>query len=153
MCGRNGYGCCISLHGQLKVRTYVRSYVYTYVSHIFINNASLVCRRPASCISLLSLISTFSFLLFVMVLFFYRELHGAPLQPLEFELDDGPAIEALLAAYPEAILVSELPHPSEELEDKIALAQVLYKEGFLLIYDEASKPDNDEDEVDDDNPF
>ena len=103
--------------------------------------------------SLFVFLSTFSFLLIVMSLFFYRELHGAPLQPLEFELDDGPAIEALLAAYPEAILVSELPHPSEELEDKIALAQVLYKEGFLLIYDEASKPDNDEDEVDDDNPF
>lgn len=83
----------------------------------------------------------------------YRELHGAPLQPLEFELDDGPAIEVLLAAYPEAVLVSELPHPSEELEDKIALAQVLYKEGFLLIYDEASKPENEDDEVDDDDPF
>ena len=79
-----------------------------------------------------------------------RELHGAPLQPLEFELDDGPAIEALLAAYPEAILVSELPHPSEELEDKISLAQALYKEGFLLIHDDASKPENEEDENDDD---
>ena len=91
--------------------------------------------------------------LHLVAVFLYRELHGAPLQPLEFELDDGPAIEALLAAYPEAVLVSELPHPSEELEDKIALAQVLYKEGFLLIYDEASKPENGEDEVDDDNPF
>jgi hypothetical protein len=79
-----------------------------------------------------------------------RELHGAPLQPLEFELDDGPAIEALLAAYPEAILVSELPHPSEELEDKISLAQALYKEGFLLIHDDASKPENEEEEDNDD---
>jgi hypothetical protein len=82
----------------------------------------------------------------------FRELHGAPLQPLEFELDDGPAIEALLAAYPEAVLVSELPHPSEELEDKISLAQALYREGFLLIHDEASKPENEE-EADDDDPF
>lgn len=82
-----------------------------------------------------------------------RELHGAPLQPLEFELDDGPAIEALLMAYPEPIAVSELPHPSEELEDKVSLAQALYKEGFLLIHDEASKPDNEDDEVDDDDPF
>jgi hypothetical protein len=82
-----------------------------------------------------------------------RELHGAPLQPLEFELDDGPAIEALLMAYPEAIAVSELPHPSEELEDKISLAQSLYKEGFLLIADEASKPENDKEDGDDDDPF
>lgn len=81
-----------------------------------------------------------------------RELHGAPLQPLEFELDDGPAIEVLLAAYPEAVLVSELPHPSEELEDKISLAQALYREGFMLIHDEASKPANEE-EADDDDPF
>jgi hypothetical protein len=85
-------------------------------------------------------------------LLYPRELHGAPLQPLEFELDDGPAIEALLAAYPEAVLVSELPHPSEELEDKISLAQALYREGFLLIHDEASKPENEE-EADDDDPF
>ena len=28
-----------------------------------------------------------------------REIFGTPLQPLEFELDDGPAIEALLGAY------------------------------------------------------
>ena len=82
----------------------------------------------------------------------HRELHGAPLQPLEFELDDGPAIEALLAAYPAAILVSELPHPSEELEDKISLAQALYREGFLLIHDKASIPENEE-ENDDDDPF
>lgn len=81
-----------------------------------------------------------------------RELHGAPLQPLEFELDDGPAIEALLTSYPDPILVSELPHPSEELEDKIALAQALYREGFLLIHDEASKPEGEE-EDDDDDPF
>jgi hypothetical protein len=48
--------------------------------------------------------------------------------------------------------VSELPHPSEELEDKISLAQALYREGFLLIHDEASKPENEE-EADDDDPF
>jgi hypothetical protein len=78
------------------------------------------------------------------------------MQPLEFELDDGPAIEALLLAYPEAITVSDLPHPSEELDDKIAVAQALFKEGFLLIEDEASKPDGadeDGDDNDDDDPF
>ena len=83
----------------------------------------------------------------------HRELFGSPLQPLEFELDDGPAIEALLSAYPDAVLVSELPHPSEELEDKISLAQVLYREGFLLIHDDASKPRDEGTSDDDGDPF
>lgn len=72
--------------------------------------------------------------------FFLREFFGNPLSPLEFELDDGPAIEALLSAYPDAVTVSDLEHPSEELDDKIGVAQALYKEGFLLIVDEVSKP-------------
>lgn len=37
------------------------------------------------------------------------------MEPLEFELDDGPAIEALLLAFPEPIAVADLPHPSEEM--------------------------------------
>ena len=71
---------------------------------------------------------------------FYRELFATPQNPLEFELDDGPAIEALLAAYPEPVTVSDLEHPSEELDDKLGVAQALYKEGFLLIADEVSRP-------------
>lgn len=51
------------------------------------------------------------------------------------------------------MLVSELPHPSEELEDKISLAQVLYREGFLLIHDDASKPQEEGVSEDDDDPF
>lgn len=69
-----------------------------------------------------------------------RELFGTALNPLEFELDDGPAIEALLTAYPDAVTVSDLDHPSEELDDKLGIAQALYKEGFLLIADEVSRP-------------
>ena len=69
-----------------------------------------------------------------------RELYGAPLQPLEFDLDDGPAIEALLAAYPNPISVCDLPHPSEDNDDKMAVAQALFREGFLIIDDDASKP-------------
>jgi hypothetical protein len=78
------------------------------------------------------------------------------MNPLEFELDDGPAIEALLSAYHEGVVVSELPHGSEELEDKLDVAKALFREGFLLVDDEASKPakagegSNDED---DDDPF
>ena len=73
-------------------------------------------------------------------LLFYHHLRHLYIQPLEFELDDGPAIEALLGAYPAAVSISELPHPSEEEEDKLEVAQALYKEGFLMIHDDASKP-------------
>lgn len=95
-----------------------------------------------------------------------RELYGNPLRPLEFDLDDGVCIEALLAAYPSSIMVADLPHPSEEDEDKVGVAQALFKEGFLLIDDEVTAVadgggDNDdgnmdeesEEEEDDDNPF
>ncbi|CAM9667097.1 unnamed protein product, partial [Sphacelaria rigidula] len=40
-----------------------------------------------------------------------RVHHGSSLSPLEFELDDAPAIEALLAAYPDPVRVADLPHP------------------------------------------
>lgn len=35
--------------------------------------------------------------------------------------------------------MSELEHPSEELDDKIGVAQALFKEGFLMIDDEFTK--------------
>ena len=82
-----------------------------------------------------------------------RELFANPLRPLEFELDDGPTIEALLQAYPESVIVSALPHVSEEIEDKVEVALALYKEGFLLIDDDASKPDIHNGEDDDADPF
>ena len=59
--------------------------------------------------------------------------------PLEFELDDGPALEQLLGAFPAPVCVSELPHSSEELEDKVAVAQALFREGLLLVADEATR--------------
>jgi hypothetical protein len=76
-------------------------------------------------------------------------------QPLEFDLDDGPAIEVLLNAYPEGVEVSEIPHPSEELDDKVSVAVALYKEGFLIVEDEGTLPfekvDGDSSNTDD--PF
>ena len=66
-----------------------------------------------------------------------RELYGAQLNPLEFDIDDGVCIEGLLAAYPQAVMVADLPHPSEEDEDKVGVAQALYKEGLLVIDDDA----------------
>lgn len=81
-------------------------------------------------------------------------MYDAPMNPLEFELDDGPAIEGLLNSYPNGIVVSDLYHPSEELDDKVSIAQALYKEGILVIEDEASKPEVDNDhESDNDDPF
>eukprot|EP01039_Chlorochromonas_danica_P001428 gene1428-1553_t len=84
-----------------------------------------------------------------------REMFGAPLNPLEFELDDGPCIEGLLKAYPEAVMVSDLEHPSEEVEDKLGVAEALFKEGFLVIDDELSNApnDNNQEEDDSDDPF
>lgn len=84
---------------------------------------------------------------------FSREIYGNPISPLDFELDDGPAIEALLSAYPNPIQVSDLPHASEEEEDKIGIADALFKEGLLIICDEMSKPKNEDAESDDDCPF
>jgi hypothetical protein len=83
-----------------------------------------------------------------------REMFETPLNPLEFDLDDGPAIEALLNAYPEAVVISELEHSSEDVEDKVGIAEALYKEGILMIVDEASKPAGDTNSDDDsDCPF
>ncbi|CAN0196904.1 unnamed protein product [Pylaiella littoralis] len=72
-----------------------------------------------------------------------RVHHGNAMSPLQFELDDAPALEVLLSAYPRPITVSDLPHPpAEDLEDKVGIAAALFKEGFLLIVDD----DEDDDE-------
>ena len=84
----------------------------------------------------------------------YRDSSETVLTPVEFELDDGPAIEELLTAYPDGVVVSELSHASEELEDKLEIARALFKEGFLMVVDEASKPaTNESDENSDGDPF
>lgn len=67
-----------------------------------------------------------------------REKFATPFSPLEFELDDGPAIEMLLGTTAETsggrgVAVSDLPHTSEEIHDKIAIADSLFKEGLLYI--------------------
>lgn len=86
-----------------------------------------------------------------------RELFGAPLNPLTFELDDGPCVEALLRAYPHPVTVQTLPHPSEEDGDRVEVAQALFKEGFLVIDDEATLPshlhEGQDEDGEDDSPF
>ncbi|MFN9979555.1 MAG: hypothetical protein ACK53Y_06570 [bacterium] len=62
-----------------------------------------------------------------------REFHGAPLQPLEFELDDAPALEMILRTVPPHwICVQDLL--MDDLEDKVEIAQSLYNEGILSVH-------------------
>jgi hypothetical protein len=68
-----------------------------------------------------------------------RVHHGSALRPLEFELDDAPAVEALLNAYPDAVAVKELPHPpADDIDDKLEIAKALFSEGFLVYEGEGS---------------
>jgi lysine-specific demethylase/histidyl-hydroxylase NO66 len=58
--------------------------------------------------------------------------HEEPLNPLEFELDDAPALEQLLTTVePHWICVSDLIHDS--IEDKVGVAQALYDEGIVAV--------------------
>jgi lysine-specific demethylase/histidyl-hydroxylase NO66 len=59
-----------------------------------------------------------------------RVYHGTPLSPMEFEIDDAPAIEQLLTTVePHWIMVKDLIHG--DVEDKMEIAQALYDEGIL----------------------
>ena len=61
-----------------------------------------------------------------------REYHGNPMSPLEFELDDGPALEQLLqTTEPHWIGVESLFH--DTIEDKVGVTQSLYDEGLLMV--------------------
>ena len=58
--------------------------------------------------------------------------HEHALSPMEFELDDGPALEQLLTCVePHWIGVADLIH--DTIEDKVAVAQALYDEGVLAL--------------------
>merc|ERR1719253_2140327 len=59
-----------------------------------------------------------------------RVFHGNPLSPLEFEVDDAPALEQLLTTVePHWIMVKDLIHG--DVEDKMEIAQALFDEGIL----------------------
>jgi bifunctional lysine-specific demethylase and histidyl-hydroxylase NO66 len=65
-----------------------------------------------------------------------RVYHGNPLSPLEFEMDDAPAIETILKTIePHWIIVEDLIH--DDIEDKVDIAQSLYNEGILAIFQSA----------------
>lgn len=68
-----------------------------------------------------------------------RVYHENPLSPLEFEIDDAPALEALLTTVePHWICVQDLIHG--DIEDKMDIAQSLFDEGILAMY-QGEKPD------------
>ena len=61
-----------------------------------------------------------------------REHHGNPISPMEFEMDDGAALEQLLTTVePHWIFVNDLFH--DTIEDKIQITQALYDEGIIAM--------------------
>ena len=61
-----------------------------------------------------------------------RVFRGNQLSPLEFDMDDGPALEQLITTVePAWIMVNDLLHDS--IEDKVAIAGSLYDDGILQI--------------------
>ena len=68
-----------------------------------------------------------------------RVYQGNPLSPMEFEVDDAPALELLLTTVePRWIQVQDLIH--DDIEEKMEIAQTLYDEGILSIL-QMEKPD------------
>jgi len=62
-----------------------------------------------------------------------REFQGNPLQPLEFELDDAPALEMLLkTTSPQWICVADLV--MDGIEDKVEIVQSLFDEGIISVF-------------------
>ena len=57
--------------------------------------------------------------------------HEKPVSPLEFEMDDGPALEQLLTTNPQYICLADLIH--DTIEDKVGVAQALYDEGIIAL--------------------
>lgn len=61
-----------------------------------------------------------------------RVYHEKPMSPMEFEMDDAPAIEQLLKTLePHWICVTDLYH--DTIEDKMGVVQALYDEGILSV--------------------
>ena len=86
-----------------------------------------------------------------------REIFENPISPLEFELDDGPAIEKLLGYAMDndaaGVVVADLPHTSEELHEKVGIAEALFKEGLLRIVDDVRPSANPSTESNGDDLF
>jgi bifunctional lysine-specific demethylase and histidyl-hydroxylase NO66 len=61
-----------------------------------------------------------------------RLYHEHPISPMEFEIDDAPALEQLLTTIPPNwIAISDLIH--DTIDDKISIVQSLFDEGIIAI--------------------
>ena len=67
--------------------------------------------------------------------------------PLEFEIDDAPAIEQILTSTDEYIAIKDLIHESDDIQEKIEIVNALMKEEILDVKNIGL--DNDDDEDDD----
>jgi len=56
-----------------------------------------------------------------------------------FDIDQAPAVEAVLSAYPEPIMVAQLP--MGDLQDRLDVALTLYEQGIVLFMGEAKDTD------------
>jgi len=71
-----------------------------------------------------------------------RIYHELPLSPMEFEMDDAPALEQLMTTIdPHWVLVQNLIH--DNIDDKVGVAQALFDEGILAI---RNKEDGEDEE-------
>jgi lysine-specific demethylase/histidyl-hydroxylase NO66 len=72
-----------------------------------------------------------------------RIYHEHALSPMEFEMDDAPALEQILTTTePNWVLVQDLIH--DTIDDKVAVAQALFDEGIVAI---RTAEDDDDDEI------
>eukprot|EP00586_Coscinodiscus_wailesii_P010976 CAMPEP_0172516666 /NCGR_PEP_ID=MMETSP1066-20121228/278160_1 /TAXON_ID=671091 /ORGANISM="Coscinodiscus wailesii, Strain CCMP2513" /LENGTH=195 /DNA_ID=CAMNT_0013298251 /DNA_START=86 /DNA_END=673 /DNA_ORIENTATION=- len=64
-----------------------------------------------------------------------EEHHGNPLSPLEFEVDDAPALETLMKTVePYWVMVGDLFHEGGD-EEKVEIVKSLYDEGIIAVWE------------------
>ncbi|CAG2193440.1 NO66 [Mytilus edulis] len=78
-----------------------------------------------------------------------RLYHGSDPQYIEISAEAGPAVEYLLHSYPEYVAVDSLPLGT--LDEKIAIASILYDHGLLLTSEPLDPIDDEESSGEPDN--
>ncbi|XP_052104474.1 ribosomal oxygenase 1-like isoform X2 [Mytilus californianus] len=78
-----------------------------------------------------------------------RIYHGSDPQYIEISAEAGPAVEYLIHSYPEYVAIDSLPLGT--LDEKIAIASVLYDHGLLLTSEPLGPIDDDESSGEPDN--
>ncbi len=60
-----------------------------------------------------------------------RAYHTDEPKGIVFDLDQGPGVEFVLNAYPEAVSVSTIP--MGDVQDRLDIASMLYEQGIVLV--------------------